>query len=133
MKSLSSISPRFSFLCVSFAAYAIALKHRLRGTAGSRREFADLEAALLPSTLAMVLKVNNRAAACLRLLNEFLYDKSTGGEISDTLLSVLQGHLLELTQVQSACERIINTPMPLPYLIQIRQLVFMYESATKDP
>ncbi len=76
----------------------------------------------------MVLKVNNRAAACLRLMNEFLYDKSTNGEISDTLLSVLQGHLLELTQVQSACERIINTPMPLPYLIQIRQLVFMYES-----
>lgn len=28
--------------------------------------------------------------------------------------------------VQTACERIINTPMPLPYLIQIRQLVFIY-------
>ena len=57
----------------------------MRGTGGSRQEFADLSGALLPSTLAMVLKVNNRPAACLRLMNEYMYDKSSTGEISGTV------------------------------------------------
>ncbi len=38
----------------------------------------------------------------------------------------LEHHLDSLANAQSACERIINTPTPYPYVVQIRQLLFLY-------
>ena len=106
--------------------YMLALKHRLRGSHNTEEELHDMTNTLLPQTLQIVMKVNNRPAALLRLLTEFVYDKATNGELSDHMLNPLNTHLNELFMCQTACERIVNTPMPLPYLIQIRQLVFVF-------
>jgi predicted membrane chloride channel (bestrophin family) len=115
----SSVMPRF-------AAFAISLKHRLRGSVNTEEELTELSAALLPETLDLVMCVNNRPGACLRLMHEYFMDKSSLAEFSELLLIPIQGIIAELSTVQYSCERIINTPIPQPYLIQIRQLVFLY-------
>jgi putative membrane protein len=38
----------------------------------------------------------------------------------------MEGNLNVMADAQSACDRIINTPTPFPYLIQIRQLLMMF-------
>jgi predicted membrane chloride channel (bestrophin family) len=116
----------YLFQNVRFVAFTLALKHRLRGSVNTEEELADLSGALLPATLDLVMRVNNRPGACLRLMNEYFQDKNTSAELSESLLVTIQGHIAELNTLQYSCERIINTPIPLPYLIQIRQLVFLY-------
>jgi predicted membrane chloride channel (bestrophin family) len=109
-----------------FSAFAIALKHRLRESVNTQEELAELSGVLLPSTLDLVMSVNNRPGVCLRLMNEFFLDKSSSAEVSELLLVNLQGLIADLNSVQTACERILDTPIPQPFLIQIRQLVFLY-------
>jgi predicted membrane chloride channel (bestrophin family) len=117
----------FLFQIVRFVAFTLALKHRLRGSVNTEEELADLSGALLPATLDLVMRVNNRPGACLRLMNEYFQDKNTSAELCESLLVAIQQHIAELNMLQYSCERIINTPIPLPYQIQIRQLVFLYE------
>jgi putative membrane protein len=35
------------------------------------------------------------------------------------------GHLSAIAEAQAACERIKNTPLPLPYVVQLRQFMFL--------
>lgn len=48
------------------------------------------------------------------------------GRISDWRYTQLETRLLSLSQVQAACERIKNTPLPFPYTLLLHRTIYLF-------
>jgi predicted membrane chloride channel (bestrophin family) len=107
-------------LVVSFLT---AVKCRLRGT----DDHEPLVRTLSIGAFERVQATNNHPAAILCFLSRFFLDRVE----RDKKIVINQWVLAEneLTLMQQACtdcERIIMTPVPLPYVTTIRQLLWVY-------
>lgn len=107
-------------LVVSFLT---AVKCRLRGT----DDHDPLVRTLSMAAFERVQATNNHPAAILCFLSRFFLDRVE----RDKKIVINQWVLAEneLTLMQQACtdcERIITTPVPMPYVATIRQLLWFY-------
>ena len=103
-------------------AFSWSLKHQLRGT-DSR---ADLVRLLPEPYLSQVLNSPLPTNRILLLLGEWLGDKYRSGQISDILFADIDKNLNEMTLIQGACERILNTPIPYAYGLILRRTVYIF-------
>jgi len=102
--------------------YAVSLKQHLR------REVDDAE-------LQAILGEEQAAAAARRadpplylatLMSRWVARHITSGELPAALGRELEGAITKLVEHQEACERILKTPVPFAYVVQIRQLLAFY-------
>ena len=78
--------------------------------------------------MQLINKVSHKPLALFHLLSDYLHsEESTDDNIIDGhIRSLLEMNLNDAMLAVGACERIVNTPLPLPYIVQIRQLLFVY-------
>jgi putative membrane protein len=99
-------------------AFAIALKHRLRGVGGGLRRLPTFEAS-----------EEDPAHAPLFLfcrLTALLQTERAAGRLSEMDLLLLDPHVRSLMEVCGGCERIKNTPIPLSYRALVRHGLVLY-------
>ena len=107
-----------------YVALVIATKQRLR----SETIDEEFEEYLNDSTLQLIARVSHRPLALFHLLSDFLNEEefSPSNPMDSQIRVMLEVSLNESMAAIAACERIVNTPLPLPYIVQIRQLLFVY-------
>ncbi|QDU97786.1 bestrophin family protein [Lignipirellula cremea] len=102
--------------------YVHALRHHLRNT----DDEADIRAFFTPDDLFRMKGQKNRPLFILRLLGERIRWAWREGWIHDYHMNLLEGSLESLTNIQGACERIKNTPIPFAYTILMHRIVAIY-------
>jgi len=103
-------------------AYVHALRHHLRDTPPKD----DLEPFLPPDDLARLPEQKNVPIFLLRRNAERIRWAWQQGWIDTFHLSILEGSLTSLTDIQGGCERIKNTPIPFAYTILTHRIVAVY-------
>jgi putative membrane protein len=103
-------------------AYVHALRHHLRGS----EPFADLARFLSEEDLRQLRDQKNVPIAILQETGLRLRAAWMQGLLTEFHLSALEDCLTTITDVQGACERIRNTPIPFGYTVLIHRLVAFY-------
>ena len=105
---------------LTLAAFAHALKHQLRGSDPA----AELKELLPAPSLQGVLAARYRPVAILLLLGRQVGDARRGGQISEMMALAMENNLNQLADILGGCERIANTPIPLPYAVLLHRTVY---------
>ena len=111
--------PRLTALVTTYVA---TLRDQLRGrrdARAARKDLSDDDAHALGTEAATPLAVAARMSARIR-------DHLVAGEVSPDIGRAMEGYVAQLIEHQSACERIVGTPMPFAYTAQIRHLLVVY-------
>jgi putative membrane protein len=103
-------------------AFVYALRHHLRDT--SPRD--DLESFLPQEDLERLEDQKNIPLFILRTMGERTRWAWEQGWIDKFHLGILEESLTRMTDIQGACERIKNTPIPFPYTVLIHRIVAFY-------
>lgn len=103
-------------------AYVHALRHHLRDSS----PHDDLESFLPEDDLRNVDSQKNVPLFILRRIGERIRWAWQQGWIDRFHLSILEDSLTRMTDIQGACERIKNTPIPYAYTILIHRIVAFY-------
>jgi putative membrane protein len=103
-------------------AFVYALRHHLRDT--SPRD--DLESFLPQEDLERLENQKNIPLFILRTMGERTRWAWEQGWIDKFHLGILEESLTRMTDIQGACERIKNTPIPFPYTVLIHRIVAFY-------
>ncbi|MCH8553454.1 MAG: hypothetical protein LAT62_16070 [Natronospirillum sp.] len=100
--------------------------HALR--AGLRHEEAEAEMQIAEDVATMKTYRGFRtpAAAVLRSMGEDLYQMRVRGMLDLTGARVLDERLAGFADVQAACERISNTPLPFAYSLLVHRTAYVY-------
>ncbi len=107
---------------LALAAFAYALKHQLR-----RSDPAEELKDLLPAeTLQQVLATRFRPVTILLSLGRQLGLARREGQVSEAMALAMEGNLNQLSEVVGGCERIQNTPIPMPYAVLLHRTVYVY-------
>jgi putative membrane protein len=118
-EALRALQERFVYGVIGFA---VSLKLHLR----AEGSFNDLQT-LLPRPLwESLLRERNAPNAVSHWLGAQLQEAAAQGWIHPIHQDTLERGLTELTNIQGACERIKNTPVPLTYTVLTHQIVFVY-------
>jgi len=112
--------PEARSFVLALAAFAHALKHQLRGS----NPAAELRELLPAPWQARVLAARYRPVAILLLLGRQIGEARREGHISETMALVMESNLNLLADVVGGCERIANTPIPLPYAVLLHRTVY---------
>ncbi|GGF04904.1 membrane protein [Aliidongia dinghuensis] len=101
-------------------AYAHALRARLDGTseADACRTWGTLGPVRPGSANATNRLLDQIGQECSRLADE--------GRISEWRYMLLESRLVEMSEVQAACERIKNTPLPFAYTLLIHRTTYLF-------
>src|SRR5262245_41106739 len=103
-------------------AYAIVLKHHLRG----EKEYEGMEG-LIPESLIEQAKAANNPPSILALqLSRWIRARTSDGSIDTLTAMSLEGQVRQLLDNQGGCERILKTPIPFAYAVHIKQLLMLY-------
>lgn len=103
-------------------AYVHALRCHLRG----QNPFPELESRFAPDLLGYLRTQRNVPIAILLIMGQALRNFADHGRIDSIRFTALDKTLSDLCNVQGACERIKNTPLPRQYHYFPRLLVAMY-------
>lgn len=103
-------------------AYVHAVRHHLR----DEDALADLEGLLPPELHRSLAGEVNRPIAILQWMGDRLRGLYDRGWIHPLHLTVLEGSLTQLTDIQGACERIKSTPIPASYTVLMHRIVALY-------
>ena len=98
--------------------------------AGGARRYAALlvpefARALRDQLRATVPVPPNRSGEALRQLAEAFAAQMRAGQISDIIYRLFSDHLDGMTSIQTACERLRNTPMPFAYSLMLHRSVWL--------
>jgi len=99
-----------------------ALRHHLRDS----DPFQELASFLPPEELVSLRAARNVPLAILQTLGERSVWARRQGWVNDLLVPVMESSLTELTNLQSACERIKNTPIPFTYTVLSHRIVAFF-------
>lgn len=110
---------RVAHLTIAFSAILAA---RLRGT----NEASALSPWLDEEEAAAVLKTVNRPQAILRLITQDIVDAHRKGRNGEVLLRMIEDRVHEMSAVQTACERIRNTPTPFAYSLLLHRTSWIF-------
>lgn len=103
-------------------AFPIAMKLHLRAEPDNQ-ELADL---LTPSECAELAHVPNRPVYITLWLQEYLQKQVHQQRLDSNRAWELDDLINQLIQGLAACERIVQTPVPLAYVIYLKQLILVY-------
>jgi putative membrane protein len=103
-------------------AFVNSLRHHLR----RESPFEDLTRLLPAAEVDQLRAVRNVPVEILRQIGVQVRDAWRRGWIHDYHVPVLEQSLIELTNIQGACERILNTPFPFPYTVLMHRIVAVY-------
>lgn len=104
-------------------AFVHALRLRLRGEETMLDDFAGL---LSPEELERLQSVRNRPNAIVQHVAELLDEARRARLVHPLHLAQLHQGLAGLSDVQGACERIANTPIPFAYQVLLRRIIGVY-------
>lgn len=104
----------------------IAFVHALRIHLREEEDLAVLAPLLPPDEFARLPAQRHRPLALLHWQGEALRDAWHRGLIHTYHLPVLEGSLIEITNVLGACDRIKNTPIPFPYSMLLHRMVWIF-------
>ncbi len=107
---------------LALAAFAHVLKHQLRRS-DPAEELKDL---LSAETLQQVLAARFRPVTILLSLGRQLGLARREGQVSEAMALAMEGNLNQLSEVVGGCERIQNTPIPMPYAVLLHRTVYVY-------
>ncbi len=103
-------------------AFAVATKLYLRG----EEMGSELEGLMSPSQHFMLKGRRTPPLEISFWIGEYLQEQYRRGCLSDNQLVSLQKLLDNIIEAFSGCERILQTPMPLPYAIHLKHLLISY-------
>jgi putative membrane protein len=103
-------------------AYVHALRCHLRG----QNPFPELQVTLSPDDISRLRGQRNVPLALLLQMGQVLRRLYEAGQLDSYRFTTLDRTLVELCNVQGACERIKNTPLPRQYEYVPRVLVGVY-------
>lgn len=104
----------------------IAFNHALRHYLRESDPWQDIEKYLTIEDIKRLKKSKNLPDCLLRILGETLTECHREKRLSDYLLQSLQSHLTSMSAVQTACERIKNTPLPFAYRLLVQRTAYLY-------
>ena len=109
------------------AAFPVCLKNYLRGgsDAAQKRDARRLRSLLLPEEAACLFSVDNQPLYVLARLRSLGQASSAAG-VSEKEREVMFRSATVLGDCVSACERIFNTPIPLPYSRHTSRFLVLY-------
>lgn len=102
--------------------YAVSVMQALRDAPDE----AALATIVGPETAAVVSSRANPPTVFATLLSRWVARKVATEELNTPLARELEGALTKMVEHQEACERILHTPVPFAYVVQIRQLLAFY-------
>jgi putative membrane protein len=104
------------------AAYAVAVKQKLRGSA----EFAELRP-LVPGRLYEQLsKAQDPPAVLARAVSDWIQHRLLEGRLHPQQAMQMEGLVGSLVDQQGGCEKIRRTPLPFVYAALIKQILLVY-------
>ncbi len=103
-------------------AFPIATKLHLRQTPDNQ-ELADV---LTPAEQAEIDQVPNRPVYITLWLQEYLQKELQHQRLDSNRAWELDDLINQLIQGLAACERIVHTPVPIAYVIYLKQLILVY-------
>ncbi|HVJ88339.1 MAG TPA: bestrophin family ion channel [Labilithrix sp.] len=103
-------------------AFAHALRHHLRDTS----PFDSIVHVIGEEEAARFRGQDNVPYAILQRMGEHLRHARAKGWIEPFHVPVVEGSLISLTDIQGACERIKNTPIPYSYTVLMHRIVAVY-------
>ncbi|WKW50871.1 bestrophin family protein [Rhodomicrobium lacus] len=114
-----AVAERIARRSIGFAAVLAA---RLRG----QDEAAALRPWLSEAEAVAVLATRNRPQAVLQLLTVEIVDIHRRGNCGEILLRMLEDRVEEMNAIQTACERIKNTPAPFAYSLLLHRTSWIF-------
>jgi putative membrane protein len=103
-------------------AFPIAVKLHLRQNP-ENRELADV---LTPAECAMLDHVPNRPIYITLWLQDYVQKQVDQGRLNSNRAWELDDSINQLIQGLATCERIVSTPLPMAYVIYLKQLILVY-------
>jgi putative membrane protein len=104
-------------------AFALALKHQLRGTADSEGEVAHW---LPAQEAAALVGAPNPPQALMLTMGQDLAACRAQGRVDSVLSASIDATLSGLVASAAACERIKSTPLPYPYTLLLHRTAYLY-------
>ena len=109
-------------LILQCAAFSSALRHHLR----RESPFESLGRLLPEGEIADLRGIQNVPLAILQRMGARVQEAWRRGWIQDYHVPVFEQSLVAMTDIQGACERILNTPFPFPYSVLLHRIVAVY-------
>jgi putative membrane protein len=107
--------------------YASAHSHLLRNQLrGDVTAIVDANVFLCEEEICELKSSPNPADKILYFAGRALYALKSQDVIDSMLLSTIHKHLSELGEVQGACERLANTPVPFPYTLLVHRTTCLF-------
>src|SRR5699024_6422054 len=86
----------------------------------------SLEDLLDPETCQTIYNANNPADQVLRLLSLEVAKASQQGYLSDILVNTFEARITAMAEIQAACERLHNTPIPFAYMLLVHRTAYLF-------
>lgn len=102
--------------------YAVSVMQELRG----EREADGLAPIVGVQTADRTVTMSNPPSHLATLMSHWVAQKVESGALNPPMARELEGAITRLMEHQEACERILHTPVPFAYVVQIRQLLAFY-------
>lgn len=106
----------------SLVAFAVATKLHLR----SQPVNTELEELLSPERYSKLKSINNPPLEIAFWIGDYMQQQYEENRLHIYQLTSMQELLNNLVDGLGGCERILKTPMPLAYAIQLKQLLLIY-------
>jgi len=103
-------------------AHALAVMHYLRGTSDTESVAEVIGPELTKAAYARA----NPPVFLTTVMSRWVASKVASGQLNPPLAREVEGALTKMVEHQEACERILRTPVPFAYVVQIRQLLVFY-------
>jgi len=104
-------------------AYQIAVRRWLRSEYGP--QWDDLKG-LLPTNISLDDDSTPLPSRITYLLTQYLASEKRDGRLEPPVFSALLGLINSMTDQFSVFERILTTPVPLAYLIHLKQIIYIF-------
>lgn len=107
-------------------SFAHVINARLRQRSYTTEELVQLQEWLGESACQTMFTQHNQGQFLLNQIHQSLVQCLRAGELSDICYTQLNGHVNELSHVQTNCERILTTPIPFAYSVLLHRTAYMF-------
>ena len=105
--------------------FANVLRDRLRQQTVNPTELTETSG-LSPQALTQLYQQHNAPQYTLGLIQWELLQALREGEISDVIYTQMNRHVASLSEMQTGCDRIANTPIPFAYSVLLNRTVYFF-------
>ena len=105
--------------------FANVLRDRLRQQTANPTELIETSG-LSQQALTQLYQQQNAPQYTLSLIQWELLQALKEGEISDIIYTQMNAHVAALSEMQTGCDRIANTPLPFAYSVLLNRTVYFF-------